>query len=540
LLILDNVEDPGDIASLLGSVEGGHVLVTSRRDIGWDSQGLTPIRLRVLTEDEAVRMLCERTSQGDRDAASKIAANLGFLPLALEQAAAFINHHHIPMAAYLERFHSQARGLLAGVAPGQDAQRAVTQVWNITLDALTATNPAAVEILRVLAWLAPDEVPRDLITSLVGGDQTAADLALGLLASYSMVTLDEHTLSTHRLVQTVLRLASPTSQDDSNPSVQATLLLEAAIPDNPDTAPAGWPRWRQLLSHITALADYLPHSIDARLGHLLDRTAVFERGQGLYQQAADHSIRALAIGEAAYGLDHPIVAVWLGNLGRALNDLGRAGEALPIQQRALAISEAALGPDHPDVATILDYLASGFRSLGRAGEALPAQQRALTISEAALGPDHPIVAVRLGNLGRTLKDLGRAAEALPLQERALQISEAAFGPDHPTVAGQLNNLAQTLSDLGRAGEALPLQQRALAISEAALGPDHPTVAGRLNNLAQTLSYLGRAGEALPLQQRALAISEAALGPDHPNTLAIRLWLERLQSGQEDPSTSESR
>ncbi|MFB9360705.1 tetratricopeptide repeat protein, partial [Actinoplanes nipponensis] len=384
LLILDNVEEPGDIQALLGGVDGGRVLITTRRDIEWTSHGLIPIRLGTLTQAEAVQMLSERTGQDDRAAAAGIAAYLGCLPLALEQAAAYINHHRTSMAAYHDRLHDeQAGSLLAGMAPGQDAQRAVTRVWAVTLDALTATNPGAVEILRVLAWLAPDDIPRDLITALTNGDQTTADLALGLLASYSMITLDTATVSTHRLVQTVVRLTPPASQTTTDPSSQAIQLLNTAAPANPGGDPAGWPRWRDLLPHITTLTNHLPHSTDTALGRLLNETGVFERSQGLYQQAELHSTQALAITEAARGSEHPDVAVCLGNLAVSYSALGRAGEAVPLFRRALAITEAALGPEHPSVAIRLGNLAGSYRALGRAGEAVPLEQRALAITEAA-------------------------------------------------------------------------------------------------------------------------------------------------------------
>ncbi|MGC5016938.1 tetratricopeptide repeat protein, partial [Streptosporangium sp. DT93] len=62
---------------------------------------------------------------------------------------------------------------------------------------------------------------------------------------------------------------------------------------------------------------------------------------------------------------------------------------MPLEQRALAITEAAYGPDHPSVAIRLGNLASSFRDLGWPGEAVPLEQRALAITEAAYGPDHP-------------------------------------------------------------------------------------------------------------------------------------------------------
>ncbi|MDG4762944.1 tetratricopeptide repeat protein [Solwaraspora sp. WMMD406] len=517
LLVLDNVDDPADVAGLLGGVTSGHILVTTRRDIDWEDHGLTLIRIGVLDSADAVRMLFERTGQDDQAAAAGIAEYLGCLPLALEQAAAFIKLHRVPIADYRDRLRSRPDDLLASAAPGQDAQRAVTRVWAITLDAIRATDTIAIDVLRVLAWLGPDDIPRDLVTRLTGGDQNAADTALGVLASYSMITLGESVVSVHRLVQSVLRADPAPTDATTDPSVRAIRVLADAAPDDPQTDLDGWPRWRSLLPHVVALAEYLPAShTNGTLGRLLNLAAMFLLAQGRPTDAVPLEQRALAITEAAYGPDHPDVATWLNNLAVSYSALGRPADAVPLQVRALAITEAAYGPDHPDVATWLNNLAVSYRDLGRPADAVPLQVRALAITEAAYGPDHPHVATCLGNLAGSYRDLGRPADAVPLEQRALAITEAAYGPDHPDVATCLGNLAVSYSALGRPADAVPLQVRALAITEAAYGPDHPDVATRLGNLAGSYRDLGRPADAVPLQVRALAITEAAYGPDHPD------------------------
>ena len=73
--------------------------------------------------------------------------------------------------------------------------------------------------------------------------------------------------------------------------------------------------------------------------------------------------RALAIGEAALGPDHPTVATWRNNLGSVLQDLGDLAGARAQFERALTVGEAALGPDHPTVATMRANLDSLRRAL---------------------------------------------------------------------------------------------------------------------------------------------------------------------------------
>jgi hypothetical protein len=76
--------------------------------------------------------------------------------------------------------------------------------------------------------------------------------------------------------------------------------------------------------------------------------------------------RALAIGEATLGPDHPDVAIRRNNLGSVLQDLGDLAGAKKQLERALAIGEAALGPDHPTVATYRSNLSSVLRALQKA------------------------------------------------------------------------------------------------------------------------------------------------------------------------------
>ncbi|HTI26999.1 MAG TPA: FxSxx-COOH system tetratricopeptide repeat protein, partial [Kutzneria sp.] len=515
LLVLDNVEDLREVRPLLRRLSTGHVLLTTRRDVGWRDITDRCVRLDVLEPADAVALLTRLSGQDDPGTAGVLAGELGCMPLALQQAGAYLRQTHTPMAGYLRRLREDPAEVLSSLTAGDEAQRAVARTWSVAIDRISQQAPLAARLLAVLSCLAPDELPRDVPTPLA--EPTDVDAALATLASYGMVTLTDRAVTTHRLVQAVTisqlrrrsdtatepheagrrRPAAPAGWDDTLHT--AIELLSAAVPPgNPQDDLIGRPRWAALSPHVTALARLCPDHIGGLdLAELLDATAVYEAVQ---RRAADAELlqrRALAITEAALGLDHPDTAIRLNNLAGSLWELGRAADAEPLQRRALAITEGALGPDHPDTAMMLDSLAVSLRALGRAADAEPLQRRALAITEATLGLDHPDTAIRLNNLAGSLWALGRAADAEPLQRRALTITEAALGPDHPDTAITLDSLAASLRVLGRAADAEPLQRRALAITEAMLGPDHPDTALRLENLAGSLWVLGRAAHAEP-------------------------------------------
>ncbi|MER5619966.1 FxSxx-COOH system tetratricopeptide repeat protein, partial [Streptosporangium sp. NPDC002544] len=541
LVVLDNVEDPGDVRECLDRLSAGHVVITTRRDVYWPNLATLP--LPVLGKQSALELMRGIIEQsqpvGPREVADLevIAAELGYLPLALEQAAAYMHQQRRSPARYLRQLRDQPAKTHARFPHGGDAERIMTRLWQRHLQALRERDRidglASEHLLRVLACYAPDDVPRTLLGDHSPGDQEIDaeegdwEEALGVLASYSMITRvgldDAETISMHRLFHSVIRNGLDYDDPRQHAARQSALTwLEQALPPDPSSNVDGWPAWRDLMPHIDALTSCHRQGGEPRtLGEVLNYATLFALAQGQPQRAHHLASRASAIAEAAYGPDHPFVAIGLGNLAASFRDLGRPGEAMPLFERALAITEAAHGPDHPTVAIGLGNLASNFRDLGRPGEAVPLFERALAITEAAYGPDHPFVAIGLGNLAASFCDLGRPGEAVPLEQRALAIAEATYGPDHPDVATRLGNLASSFSALGRPGEAVPLEQRALAIAEAAHGPDHPDVATRLGNLASSFRALGRPGEAVPLEQRALAITEATYGPDHPD-VAIRL------------------
>jgi tetratricopeptide (TPR) repeat protein len=546
LLVLDDAEEATLVQPLIDRLDTGQFVTIGRRTGA--GRPAVAIELDVLAPEAAAGVLMRATGMTgperdagrghDRAAAGRIAAELGCLPLALAQAAAYVRETKIGLVRYLEllrerpaQMYATAPDTAAPTAAGQAhraARAALARVWDITRCAIEARDPRAVRLLYVLAWYAPQEIPRELIAPDEGGDAAPTDTAptdaaLDLLASYGMIDRAAASVVPHRLVQSVLRDEALAAERDV-PRGRDTALdwLVRAVPVAPGSNPAGWPLWRRLTGHVEALAGRYGAAVKpAPLGVLLTETARFHTAQADYARALAYRRRALAVAEETLGTEHLDVAAALTRLADTYRMLGRVAEALPPQERALAISERLLGPDHPDVAAVLGSLARDYRMLGKMAAALPLARRALAITEKALGRDHPAVAAALGNLAGVKRELGRVAEALPLARRALAITEAALGPDHPDVATALTHLALTYKALGRAAEALPLEERALAISEAALGPDHPDVAIRLGNLAATYSGLGRAAEALPLEERALAISEGALGPDHPD-VAIRL------------------
>ncbi|MBN1174296.1 MAG: tetratricopeptide repeat protein [Micromonosporaceae bacterium] len=323
LLVLDNVENPADVDGLLGLLAGrGDVLITTRRDVGtggWAKLGLRPLRLEVLDRGASVDLLCQLTGLGDRRAADRLAGELGDLPLALEQAGTYISQHHgLAFDAYRQLLTRRFATIADAPGEGGDAERTIRRVWTVTMATVSERSPLAARLLSVLACLAPDDLPEDVLSPLTD-DPVDAGEALALLASYSMITRCAGMVSIHRLVQSVTRAAEvipdsgiPAAVDD------ATGLLFTAIPADPDTNPAGWSRWAVLLPHIDEVAKHLPHDHHTtRYLSVLDQAAAYLLGQGQLTRAITLYEQTLTDRRRVLGDDHPLTKAVGENLRRA-------------------------------------------------------------------------------------------------------------------------------------------------------------------------------------------------------------------------------
>jgi hypothetical protein len=217
LLVFDNADEADDILSWLpgGPLPPGipgHVIVTTRRG-GFSALGRV-LELDVISLPSAVALLRARVLDLAEDVAREIAGELGRLPLALEQAAAYLDRSAMPAGDYLGLLRRRAADLYArGRVSGR--HETIATLWDITLERVSGEDPAAVLLLELCAYLAPEPVPLDLFTKHAGSlpaplsaaaaDELAFGEVIGTLVDYSLAKRTPAGLQLHRLVQGVIR-----------------------------------------------------------------------------------------------------------------------------------------------------------------------------------------------------------------------------------------------------------------------------------------------------------------------------------------------
>ena len=480
LLILDNVEEMvGVVKPFLPASGTGHVLMTTRlQATGAIAQN---VELEKMELEEGTLFLLRRAnriapdapldaaSEADRKAATEITEEVAGLPLALDQAAAYIEETPSTPAKYLKLYRTEGAALRGRRGKLATDHPSVTVTFSLAFAQVEKANPAAADLVRVCAFLAPDAIPEEIFTqggkelgeplAQVAGKPLAWDAAVEAAGRFRLIhrNVTNDTLNIHRLAQEVLKdgMDAPTRR------VWAERVVQVLNRVFPRAEFQNWPQCERLISHAIAagrlVEDFGLDSVAA--ARLLNQSGFYLHGRARYVEAEPLYRRALAIYEIALGPDHPLTATSLNNLAGIYDEQGRYGEAEPLYQRAIAISEKALGPDHANTASSLNNLAGLYHDQGRYGEAEPLYQRALAIYKKALGSDHPNTAASLNNLAGLYDSQGRYAEAEPLYQRALAICEKALGPDHPLTADCVRNYALFLRQRGRAAEAEKLEAR---------------------------------------------------------------------------------
>lgn len=545
LLILDDVEDEISIQNWIPKSGGCHTIITSRF-AAWSTVENSPVYL--LDVAPSRELLLKRAGRPDtkenNEACDRLAKKLEYLPLALEQAAAFINQEGpgFSFDDYLVIYEKSTKALLARKVLGSTQYPdSVMTTWNATLAKLSWNARA---LLRLSAFLSSKPIPKLLF--IEGADtvyKLASDLSPGKadvyclgdsgeseaftirdaiqeLSRYSMVTNQGQAFSVHSLVQTVQQLETPAA-DCCGIIMDCIRMVRGGRPSSLANA-ALWNDWGDWLPHAVAVIDWAEkHSMQPGVLELYSWAGAW------YEHIADYSAaeamlrRIVDLGRAEYGAEALQLALHLNNLAGLLRVTNRLREAEEHFIHARDIIEAADESSQSLLGAVLNNLGLVYKATGRLQEAESLFNSALMLAKEDSKAVLRFQAAVLSNLASVFLETNRNALAEDYFNRALNLDIDCFGKEHPVVAKTLLNLAELYIATNRLSEAELNCRNALAITEQAFGKDHPETALCLNELARIYQETGRYSEAEPLFTRALEVDQVAFGREHER-VAVRL------------------
>jgi tetratricopeptide (TPR) repeat protein len=532
LLVYDNAPNPADLQRLLPVSGKGQVLITSRNP-NFDAIANT-VEVNPLPEQDAAAFLLARTKSTPdaRPAAQDLAAALAGLPLALEQASAYCVASGIGLADYVNRYQrDESRLLRLGIPGNYSVSVAVT--WLLNFRQAARADPAAAQLLRLLAFMAPGEIPRDLVTTeprllpralaAAARDPVRLDWTIGVLRGMSLVSIDRPgEIRIHQLVQQVLRdQLRHTTRPWPRRLNRWTLGRLGVTALTGIDRTAAWPpkRWADVAAVLIARAfSVAENSTDWR---------------SRYRELLPHGLAALAHAEQLH-VDSRFSALLQHQLAHYLGDYGDNAAARDLLQKAVETRRRIFGPDHRNTLASINNLAVVLKELGEFEAAHELLEQAQDALGQTLGREHSLTLSSINNLAALLYDQGQFDAACELLEHVLDVSRRKLGPENPDTLSSMNNLATALYARGDTQAARELLEHALEASRRILGPDHPTTLGSMHNLAMVLQGQGDTRAAHELLEDNLDASRQMLGPEHPATLVSIANLAGFLHEQGDP------
>jgi hypothetical protein len=491
LLVFDNAESPEDLAPWLPG-GAGHVLITSRVR-GW-AEIAVPVGVDMLARAESVAILRDRVPGLADGEADLVAAALGDLPLAVAQAAGYLAETGMPAGEYAGLVGPRAAQLLGEGRPSS-YPRPLAAATVLALDRLAAQNPAAAEVVRICAFLAPEPVPAQWFTGAAAqlpaglADEAADPVAwrqiLGQVSRSALARADPGGLLMHRLTQAIIRGCLPPGQATAT-RARAEAIVAASSPGGTD-APDTWPAWARLLPHLLALDPAATGNLGLR--RLACRAARYLILRGDFRGGHDLASDLYRQWGERLGPDDPQTLIAGFNLGFALRQMGRSGEARQVHEDTLARSRRVFGEDHLDTLHSATGLAIGLRSLGETQAARELDEDTLARYRRVQGEDHPHTLASANNLAVDLRAMGETQAARDLDEDTLARRHRVLGEDHPSTLASASNLAVDLRALGETQAARDLDEDTLARRRRVLGEGHPDTLTSASNLAVDLRAL---------------------------------------------------
>jgi tetratricopeptide (TPR) repeat protein len=383
----------------------------------------TPLAIEELSRSESVELLAGRLPELSPGLADQVAEALGDLPLALDQAVGLLRDTGMPIPDYLDLLAAEAGRVLGHQADMGRRERTVAASWTVAFDRLAADNPAALMLLSLAAWLAPEPIPLTIFTQHPEqlpdplpntiGDPLAVAALTGLVQRRGLAQVTPQTIRLHRVPAALLRERDTTHREAGTGLTDMAGVLAAAVPKKPQEV-ATWPTWRQLLPHVLAVVDHATDDPDEQsaddITYLLGRAGSYLHWQG-------QSLAALPLWERVHqrrlnrdGVDHPTTLEATRMVAQIMFALGDYQQARTLNEDTLARRRRVLGEDHPNTLTSAQNLAVVLSALGDYQQARTLDEDTLARRRRVLGEDHPNTLASAKNLADVLSRLGEAPE----------------------------------------------------------------------------------------------------------------------------------
>ncbi|OAL51109.1 FabD/lysophospholipase-like protein [Pyrenochaeta sp. DS3sAY3a] len=535
LLIIDNIDDV-DLwehelkAHLPKSRQGWIVCTTRNRKVAVKVATEKIVEVKEMDEEMAIDLLTRSMIHDDRPinrpVALKLLEQLTFLPLAIVQAAAYMNENGITLSDYIQLLEEQEQDVVDLLSEDfeddgryQDIMNPVASTWLISFEQIRRLDPLAAEFLSLMACVDPKAVPQSLLPP--EQSRTNVTRAIGTLNAYSFVSKRAaDAMDVHRLVHLATRSWLRRQQSLDVWASKAMLRVHDTIEtSNFDNAAA----WRPYLAH----ADYVLRSHETLAKtkgiNLMWCYAWCLLAEGRYSETGIWLEQALEGKRREFGEEAPTTLKVMQGLATAYQEQGRWKEAQELQERELRIRARTLGKEHGETLASMNNMCTTYRLQGKWKEAEEIGQECMDTRRRVCGEHHPHTLESKYEMALLYCELNRCEEARELATHLVEMAQQSFGDQHPQTLGAMSSLVWIYNRQERWQEAEELGLHVLECQKRLMGEEHPYCLITMGNLAWTYCCQGRSKEAIKLGEHVVDVTKRVLGKRHYSTLhAVRV------------------
>ena len=571
IIVFDNADvlSPADLEAYLPPGKGGNILITSRNAT---MRNLTSpensVEVCEMEENDAITLLLKASyldlcSVDFRAEASKIVKEFSCLPLAIDQAGAYIASGATTIGDYLEKYSEHRKTLLSHseFTGASKYNRNVYGTWELSYKEIqkraesddphraSAANSAML-LLNLFPFFHHEGITEEIFSyAALEKDEKSFNSELPLASSMldqKLLPLNKRGAWDNFVFREGIRILLSFSLIKKGPSdwvyamhplvhtwgrdriilnerkqccLIAFVTLSCSL------------RWdggqpyefqRALTTHIRANMEHSrSESNEISVSYLDDayeKFGILLREQGYSKEAETLANKSLDTRNRILGIEHPATIRAMASLAGTYYNLGKYTMAEKLVIQVLETSNRILGVEHPDTIRAMANLALTYQSLEKYTEAEKLEMQVLDARNRILGVGHPAAMRAMTNLAGTYRNLGRYTEAEKLQMQVLEASNRILGVEHPDTIRAMGCLAATYQNLGKYTEAEKLGMQVLDAKNRILGVEHPDTINAMKNLAETYQNLGRYPEAEQLVLQVLDASNRILGVEHPGTI----------------------
>ncbi len=588
LMVIDNADDAeiffgSDTATAHGwggsldgpAVEGmldkfipicshGAVLVTTRnKQTGIKlTRGHNLVEVGPMSREESGQLIRKRLEGDDTTDAvqmSLLSSRLEHVPLAMVQAAAFIQENSLTVGKYVRLLEQGDDNLVELLSQSfheegieSSTPIAVTTAWIVSFTQIHKQHPCASKLLSLMSFFDRHSIPKLFLASYWQDEHhhqrhqqqrqtdpttgtVELEKALGVLKAFSFVAESEidESLNMHRLTQLVMRKWLITKGEAGTWGSIALSILSYLFPCGEYE---NWTTCRSFLPHVYAILSRLDFSSSAddilakaTLMHAAALFLLYKQQQ--WNKAEELQVQAVEIRTRVLGAEHPDTMNSMANLALAYINQGRWAKAVEQFTQIIATHKRILGTEHPATLVCMNNLAAIYQNQGDWAKAEEQFTQIVATQKKILGAEHPTTLMCMANLAGTYIDQGRWKEAEKLSAQVVDTRRRVLGAEHPETVMTIANLASAYRMQGQLKEAEERFIEVIEIFKRVLDAEHPYTLISIGNLAATYTNQGRYKEAESLEVHVMEMNKRLLGPEHPHTLTSIVNLASTYANQ---------